>query len=221
MDADATKDTRQSGRFSVGLTGGIGCGKTVVSDIFADLGAAVIDTDKIARALTLPGGVAIPAIRQHFGDDYVMPDGAMDRGRMRELVFSDAGAREELENILHPLIRAETDRTASEMRGAYPLYVVPLLIESGTWRLQVSRILVVDCEETLQIERVMRRSGLAEPQVRSIMSAQVSRPDRLAAADDVLVNDGDLAALRPQIERLHAQYCKLAAEDAIKHPQHL
>jgi dephospho-CoA kinase len=171
--------------------------------------------------LTLPGGIAIPAIRQHFGDGYILPDGAMDRGRMRNLVFADAAARESLENILHPLIRAETDRTAAQMRGAYPLYVVPLLIESGTWRLRVSRILVVDCEETLQIERVMRRSGLAEEQVRSIMAAQVSRPDRLAAADDVLVNDGDLAALRPQIERLHAEYYKLAAEDTIKPPQHL
>jgi len=221
MDADAPAQTRQSGRFSVGLTGGIGCGKTAVSDMFATLGAAVVDTDKISLALTASGGIAIPAIMQRFGEDYVMPNGAMNRGRMRDLVFADTRAREDLEGILHPLIQIETDKTSSQIPGPYLLYVVPLLIESGNWRRRVSRILVVDCTEERQIERVTHRSGLAEPQVRAIMSAQVLRPVRLAAADDILVNDGDLADLRPQIERLHAQYCKLAAADAIKPPQHL
>ena len=214
-------DTRQSTRFSVGLTGGIGCGKTIISDIFATLGVAVIDTDTISQTLTAPSGAAIPAIQQHFGDDYVMSNGAMHRAKMRDLVFSDSSARRALEGILHPLIEAETMRSASNAEGAYLLFVVPLLIESGTWRQRVSRILVVDCDEERQVARVMQRSGITEAEVRAIISAQVPRKVRLAAANDVLINDQDPAALRPQVERLHAQYCKLASTDAIKQPQHL
>ncbi|HYD80839.1 MAG TPA: dephospho-CoA kinase [Paucimonas sp.] len=198
--------------FSVGLTGGIGCGKTTVADLFAARGASVIDTDLIAHGLTAPGGAALPAIRAQFGDAFIGPDGAMDRSRMRAHVFADPTEKQKLEAILHPLIRQETERAATHADGRYVIFVVPLLIESGTWRERVSRVLVIDCPEQLQIERVMRRSSLSEAQVRAIMAAQVSRATRLAAADDTIVNDGDAAALIPQIDRLHACYSQLADE---------
>jgi dephospho-CoA kinase len=197
--------------FSVGLTGGIGCGKSTVADLFAARGAAVIDTDLIAHQLTAPGGMAIPAIRAQFGDTFIGTDGAMDRARMRAHVFADPLEKQKLEAILHPLIRQETERAAAEAGGDYVMFVVPLLIESGTWKQRVARVLVIDCPEQLQIERVMRRSQLGEAQVRAIMAAQVSRDTRLASADDVIVNDGDVNALIPQVERLHALYCSLAA----------
>ena len=197
--------------FYVGLTGGIGSGKSLVADMFAARGAALIDTDLIAHRLTAPGGMAMPAIRDAFGEDFVTPQGAMDRARMRALVFSDGAAKGRLESILHPLIRSATESAAREASGLYRIFVVPLLVESGNWRQRVSRVLVVDCPEALQIERVMRRNGLAEEQVRAIMAAQASRRDRLAAADDVVVNDGDVAALTPQVDRLHALYAELAA----------
>jgi dephospho-CoA kinase len=206
---------------AVGLTGGIGCGKTTVADLFAERGASVIDTDQIAHQLTAPGGVAIEAIRTEFGAEFVLPSGAMDRAKMRELVFAKPSAKEQLEAILHPLIRAATETAAARATGSYVIFVVPLLIESGAWRERVSRIVVIDCPEALQIERVMRRNGLSEPQVRAIMAAQVSRDVRLAAADDVIVNDGDVAALIPQIERLHAEFCVLAANQAAIPPENL
>lgn len=200
--------------FYVGLTGGIGSGKSLVADMFAARGAALIDTDLIAHRLTAPGGMAMPAIRAAFGEDFVTPEGAMDRARMRALVFSDATAKGRLESILHPLIRSATETAAREASGAYRIFVVPLLVESGNWRQRVSRVLVVDCPERLQVERVMARNGLPEDQVRAIMAAQASRRERLAAADDVVVNDGDLAALAPQVDRLHALYSALAADTA-------
>jgi dephospho-CoA kinase len=206
---------------AVGLTGGIGCGKTTVADLFAERGASVIDTDQIAHQLTAPGGVAIEAIRTEFGAEFVLPSGAMDRAKMRELVFAKPSAKEQLEAILHPLIRAATETAAARATGSYVIFVVPLLIESGAWRERVSRIVVIDCPEALQIERVMRRNGLSEPQVRAIMAAQVSRDVRLAAADDIIVNDGDVAALIPQIERLHAEFCVLAANQAAIPPENL
>ncbi|MGB6053853.1 MAG: dephospho-CoA kinase [Burkholderiaceae bacterium] len=192
--------------FAVGLTGGIGSGKSLVADLFAAHGAAIIDTDLIAHQLTMPGGLAIPAISAAFGAGFIDADGAMDRAKMRQLVFADAGAKQRLEAILHPLIQQECERTAVVADGAYLIFAVPLLVESGRWRQRVARILVVDCPEQQQVERVMRRSGLTEPQVRAIMAAQVSRAERLAAADDVIVNDGPVTALAPQVERLHTQY---------------
>lgn len=207
--------------FSVGLTGGIGCGKTTVSDMFAALGAAVIDTDLIAHQLTVPGGIAIPAIRREFGDAFITPTGAMDRAKMRAHVFADPLAKSRLESILHPLIGAETSRAAQQAQGLYPIFVVPLLIESVVWSKRVSRIAVVDCPEALQVQRVMRRNGMTEAQVQAIMAAQVSRAARLAAADDVIVNDGDTAALVPQVERLHALYSALAASTSNKYIQDL
>lgn len=192
--------------FSVGLTGGIGCGKTTVADMFAALGASVIDTDQIAHSLTAPHGAAMPALLAEFGEDFATPEGALDRAKMRALVFSDATARARLEAILHPRIRDATAAAAAIATGPYTIFVVPLLIESGTWRERVTRVLAIDCSEETQVARVMTRSGLSAEQVRAIMAAQVTRAQRLAAADDVVNNDEGLDELRPQVERLHAHY---------------
>ena len=197
--------------FSVGLTGGIGCGKSTVADLFAARGASIVDTDQIAHALTAPGGAAMPALVAEFGPEYATPDGALDRARMRALVFADPGARARLEAILHPRIREATAAAALLATGPYVIYVVPLLIESGSWRERVTRILAIDCAETTQVARVMARNGLEESQVRAIMAAQVTRAQRLAAADDVIVNDAGVADLLPQVERLHAEYLAEAA----------
>ena len=192
--------------FSVGLTGGIGCGKTTVADMFAALGASVIDTDQIAHSLTAPHGAAMPALLAEFGEDFATPEGALDRAKMRALVSSDATARARLEAILHPRIRDATAAAAAIATGPYTIFVVPLLIESGTWRERVTRVLAIDCSEETQVARVMTRSGLSAEQVRAIMAAQVTRAQRLAAADDVVNNDEGLDELRPQVERLHAHY---------------
>lgn len=200
-------------RFSVGLTGGIGSGKTTVADMFAARGAAVIDTDQIAHQLTAPNGAAIAAIRAQFGDAFLTPDGAMDRARMRAYVFTEPTAKMRLEAILHPLIRIELEHAARQAQGEYLVFVVPLLVESGpSWKQRVSRVLVVDCQEETQIRRVMSRSGFPEAQVRAIMAAQATRLQRLAAADDVIDNDGDAIALVPQVDRLHAQYVSMAKD---------
>jgi dephospho-CoA kinase len=192
--------------FSVGLTGGIGCGKSTVADLFAERGAALVDTDVLAHQLTAPGGAAMPALLHAFGPACATPEGAMDRGRLRDLVFADPGARGRLEAILHPMIRAATVAAAEAATGPYVIFVVPLLVESGNWRARVQRILAIDCREETQIARVMARNGLPETQVRAIMAAQATRQQRLAAADDVIDNDAGLEALIPQVDRLHAFY---------------
>ena len=196
--------------FSVGLTGGIGCGKSTVADLFAEHGATIVDTDVIAHALTAPHGAAMPAIVAEFGPDFARPDGALDRARMRTLVFSDATARARLESILHPRIRAATEAAGSAATGAYVIYVVPLLIESGSWRERVTRVLAIDCSENTQVARVMQRSQLSADEVRAIMATQVTRAERLAAADDIVDNDDGLEALRAQVERLHERYLALS-----------
>ncbi|NJD33946.1 MAG: dephospho-CoA kinase [Betaproteobacteria bacterium] len=199
--------------FVVGLTGGIGSGKSAAADLFAERGAAVIDTDAIAHAMTSPGGAAMPAIRAEFGDEVVSADGALDRAALRALVFADPSARKRLEAILHPLIRAECERQLAASAGApYAILVVPLLIEAGDYRKRVNRIAVVDCAETTQIARVINRSGLDRPEIERILAAQATRSERLAAADDIIDNDGDLASLPVQIERLHALYLALARQ---------
>ena len=197
-------------RFAVGLTGGIGCGKSTVADLFAARGASLVDTDVIAHQLTVPGGAAMPALLGEFGPDFATPDGAMDRKRMRDLVFADPDARTRLEAILHPMIRTATATAAAAATGPYVIFVVPLLVESGTWRARVQRILAIDCQESTQIARVMARNSLAEAQVKAIMAAQASRQQRLEAADDVIDNDAGLDALTPQVARLHAFYLSLA-----------
>ena len=199
-------------KFSVGLTGGIGSGKTTVADLFADLGATVIDTDAIAHALTLPGGIAIDPIRKKFGADFIDFSGAMDRPKMRAHVFANPEIKKQLEAVLHPLIRQECERAADEAVGPYVIFVVPLLIESGHWRERVSRILVVDCPEEVQIARVMTRNAMTRAQVLAIMATQAARAERLAIADDVLLNDGTAQSLTPEVARLHALYLTLAGK---------
>ena len=196
--------------FSVGLTGGIGCGKSTVADLFAALGATIVDTDVIAHALTAPQGAAMPAIVAEFGPDFTQPDGALDRARMRTLVFSDATARARLEAILHPRIRAATEAAGQAATGAYVIYVVPLLIESGSWRERVTRVLAIDCSEDTQVARVMQRSHLSADEVRAIMATQVTRARRLAEADDVVDNDAGLEALQAQVQALHERYLALS-----------
>ena len=198
--------------FSIGLTGGIGSGKSMVADLFAQLGASVIDTDAIAHSLTTPGGVAIPALREAFGDAYLTPEGALNRAAMRELVFSDVSARHQLESILHPLIGQQSMLAAQAAVGDYLIFVVPLLVESGRWQERVDRVLVVDCPESLQVERVMRRNSLSAIQVQAIMASQASRSERMAAADDVIVNDKDKNSIKEAVERLHQTYLALAAK---------
>ena len=195
--------------FSIGLTGGIGSGKTTVADMFAERGASIVDTDLIAHSLTAPGGPAMPAIIAEFGPDFADATGAMDRARMRQLVFADAGAKARLEAILHPRIRDGALAAGAAATGSYVIYAVPLLVESGTWRSRVQRVLVIDCREEVQISRVMARNNLPESQVLAIMAAQASRAQRLAAADDVIDNNDGIAALTPQIDRLHALYMKI------------
>lgn len=198
--------------YVVGLTGGIGSGKSAVADLFAERGILVVDTDAIAHALTAPGGAAMPAIRAGFGDAVAAGDGALDRAAMRAIVFADPSARKRLEAILHPVIRSESERllAVDATRSPYAILMVPLLIEAGGYRERVNRVAVVDCAEATQIARVMSRNGLARVEVQRILAAQATRAERLAAADDVIDNDGDLAALRPQIERLHVNYLAYA-----------
>ncbi|MGO4279848.1 dephospho-CoA kinase [Cupriavidus sp. OV038] len=194
----------------IGLTGGIGSGKTRVADMFAARGAALIDTDLLAHEITAPGGAAIGPLVAAFGPGCLRPDGAMDRDAMRALVFSDPTAKATLEGITHPLIRSLTESRAAAVRAGgqhpYLIYVVPLLVESGTWRARVGRVLVVDCQEETQIARVMARNGFTRAQVLAIMARQATRAARLAVADDVIDNDGPPEALAPQVERLDAYY---------------
>jgi dephospho-CoA kinase len=198
--------------FVVGLTGGIGSGKSAAAERFGALGAGIVDTDLIAHQLTAPGGKALGALRAAFGDGVLGAEGAMDRVAMRERVFADPLARQRLEGILHPLIRAECEARAAVLSAApYLMLVVPLLVESGAYQGRCQRVCVVDCPEDLQVQRVARRNGLAEDQVRAIMAAQATRQERLAFADDVVDNSGDLPALFRQVDVLHQRYLALAA----------
>lgn len=194
----------------IGLTGGIGSGKSYVADLWQQWGATVVDTDQIAHQLTAPQGAAIAPIRQQFGDEMITESGAMDRNRMRALVFNDASQRIRLQNILHPMIRDFTFREVEQAQGCYVVVVVPLLIESGSWASYVDRVCVVDCDEDTQIARVMQRSGLTPAQIRRIMDTQATRQQRLAVADDVIVNDAQtsLEQLKEQAQQLHNQWCK-------------
>lgn len=202
-------------RFVVGLTGGIGSGKSTVGAEFAKLGVVVIDADAIAHALTAPGGAAIAPIRAVFGQEFIGADGALDRARMREHVFGQSANRERLEAILHPLIRAETARQAVAATSPYLMLMIPLLVEAAVrdpkWRERYDRILVADCSEATQVARVMARNGFSEDAVRRIMAVQATRAERLARADDVIDNDGPMSAQTPQVEHLHRAYLGFAA----------
>ena len=202
--------------FSLGLTGGIGSGKSTVAGRFGNCGAAVIDTDEIAHLLTAPGGAAIEKIARTFGQDYVNPDLSLNRAKMRELVFQDASARKVLEGILHPMIWQKSIDQATKLRGTYGIFVIPLLAEQPAWQALVNRILVVDCPEELQIRRVVERSSMSPEQVRAIIASQATRAARLAIADDVIANDGTLEHLLSEIARLDAQYRIMAENYPVK-----
>ncbi len=209
--SDAYARAAPARRPCIGLTGGIGSGKSAVADMLREWGAAVIDADVVAHELTASGGEAIEAIRAAFGEAVITADGALDRSRMRELAFADPAQRARLEAILHPLIGARLRALAQTLPGPYVVLVVPLLVESlARWRERVDRIVVVDCAPELQLSRVMRRSGLEAGQVRSILRAQATREQRLAAADEVIDNSTDLDSLRRQALELHRRLLKQA-----------
>lgn len=194
----------------IGLTGGIGSGKTVVSERFAALGIAIVDADLVARYCVAPGTRALQEIAAHYGDDIIRPDGMLDRAALRQRVFSDANERRWLENLLHPLIGARIQEELSMVDTAYAMLVSPLLLETNQASL-VDRILLVDVPEEIQIRRTMARDGGNRQQAEQILTAQMSRQERRASADDLLLNDGSLAELDARLKILHAQYLKLAA----------
>ena len=196
----------------IGLTGGIGSGKSAVADRFAALGAAVTDTDRIAHELTGPGAAGTEAIRAAFGGGVFTPDGALDRAALRRVVFADVGQRARLESLLHPLIGAAARSEIAGWRSPYGLLVVPLLLERGGLRALVDRVLVVDCTEEQQRQRVMARSGLSAAEAQAIMAAQASRRARLAIADDVVDNSGPQDGLDAQVAALDRRYRALAAD---------
>jgi len=196
--------------YCIGLTGGIGSGKSTAADIFKELGAAVVDTDAISRELTAAGGAAMPEIRNQYGPEFIAPDGSLDRERIRRLVFGNAEARRKLEAILHPMIRTESRARVAAARAPYVILVVPLLFESDAYLDLLKRVLVVDCSEERQIERAMRRSRISADEVRAIMASQLSRAARRARADDVIDNDGGMEALRRQVDEIHSEYLNLA-----------
>lgn len=192
----------------VGLTGGIGSGKSTVAAMLADCGAAVIDSDAIARQVTAPGGAAMDSLARQFGVRFISPEGGLNRDAMRELVFADAGAKKQLEAIVHPLVGEETARQAAQAASACIVFDVPLLVESGRWRQRVDQVLVVDCSEATQVSRVMARNGWTREAVERVMAGQASRDQRLAAADICIYNDAplSLAALAVMVQQLSQRF---------------
>ena len=203
---------RHPTQYTIGLTGGIGSGKSYVAGLLAQWGVAIIDTDEISHSLTGIGGAAMPAIAQVFGPHALTADGALNRSWMRERVFADSLARARLEALLHPLIRQQAEGLAGQACGPYRVYVVPLLVESVGWRDRVDRICVVDCDAQTQLARVQSRSGLTPALIRRIMATQAARTTRLQAADDVILNDGDTSTetLHARVKTLHDRWCELA-----------
>lgn len=196
----------------IGLTGGIGSGKTAVSDLLGELGAGIIDTDLISHQITAPSGKAIPFIAKEFGADFIDAQGALNRPKMRTLVFEDPRARQVLEQITHPLIQQEAAKQAFSLANSgvpYLVFVVPLLIESGFWVKLIDYLVVVDCPEEIQIQRVMHRNNISRTEVENILKAQTSRNTRLAAANAVIENQGDLGELKLAVLNLHQQLLKI------------
>lgn len=196
--------------YRIGLTGGIASGKSAVSALFAALGVPVIDTDEIARAVVAPGTPLLGRIVERFGPRVLGADGTLDRRALRDIVFADPQARADLEALTHPAIRAEMERRSAAARGPYQIIAIPLLVESNA-RSRVDRVLVVDCSEETQLRRLQARDGATRAQAEAILAAQATRAARLAAADDVITNEGDLSALRDQVEQLHARYLGYAS----------
>ena len=199
--------------YVVGLTGGIGSGKSTVTDLFAAAGAGVVDTDAIAHELTAANGPAMPALRAALGDWAVTDEGALNRPAVRERAFADEAVRKALEGVLHPMIRSLSAERCRAATAPYVILAVPLLVESGAWRERCDRVLVVDCPEDLQIARVMTRSALSEAAVRAILAAQATRAQRLAVADDVIENTGSLVGLADRVGALHCTYLEHAAKN--------
>ena len=193
----------------IGLTGGIGSGKSAASDAFAALGATVIDTDLLSRELVEPGRPALAEIVAEFGTEMLDPGGRLDRGRLRERVFADSAARERLEDILHPRIRDEMLQRAERADAAYVVFVIPLLFETGQQTL-VDRVLLIDVPEAVQRSRVADRDGLDAAQIDAVLAAQTDRATRLRLADDVICNDGSLDELQDAVRALHRRYLQLA-----------
>lgn len=196
--------------FTVGLTGGIGSGKSTVAGLFAELGVPVIDTDGIARELTVPGSAALESIHSAFGDAVILQDGSLDRVALRRIVFADADARHRLEGILHPRIRQAVEQVRATLNAPYILIAIPLLVETGGYRDMLDRVLVVDCPEELQLARVIARNGLTRDEVLPILAAQASRAERLALADDVIVNTLAREVLRTEVVTLNQRYLMLS-----------
>jgi dephospho-CoA kinase len=193
----------------IGLTGGIGSGKSTVAELFADLGVPIIDTDRIAHELTAPGSELVGLIGEMFGSGTVAADGTLDRTGLRQIIFADAAKRRQLEALLHPRIRSRALEFMAQLRGPYCIVVVPLLLEAG-WHSLVDRILVVDAPPELQLHRTLQRDARPVEEVRAIIAAQIPREKRLDAADDIVVNDADRSKLAAQVEALHQKYLQLA-----------
>lgn len=199
--------------FRVGLTGGIASGKSTVAKLFAALGVPVIDSDVIARDVVAPGTALLGQIRAAFGEAVIAPDGSLDRKALRARVFGDSPesvtARRRLEALIHPAIRAEMEARSAAAGGPYQIHAIPLLVEGGS-RSHIDRVLVVDVDEATQIRRLEARDGSTPAEARALLAAQADRATRLAAADDVITNEGGIEALAPQVERLHAAYLAAA-----------
>ena len=193
----------------IGLTGVIASGKSTVADLFGALEVPVIDTDKIAREVVEPGQPPLEKLVERFGTGILTPDGHLDRPKLREIVFSDPKARADLEALTHPAIGSAVEAMAAAAGGPYQILVIPLLVEKGLGK-RLDRVLVVDCPETLQLQRLQARDGSSPAQAQAILDAQASRTARLKAADDVIRNESDVAALRQQVEALHRRYLELA-----------
>jgi dephospho-CoA kinase len=196
---------------TIGLTGGIASGKSAVADMFVALGASLVDTDQLSREVVAPGQPALEEIRKTFGPEVLTQQGTLDRAAMRRVIFEDPQKRKALEAIVHPRIRALMLERIAESTGPYTVVAVPLLVENGLAKL-FDRVLVVDCPESTQLERLMRRDGMEESAARAILGAQVDRQTRLATADDVIDNGGSLDATRQRVEELHHRYLQLATE---------
>jgi len=196
-------------RLRIGLTGGIASGKSTVARRFTELGVPVIDADAAARAVVAPGTPGLAAVSERFGPGVLADNGELDRRALRDLIFKDPALRQDLEAILHPLIRADMEQSAELAVGPYVVMDIPLLVEGGS-RDRVDRILVVDVDEAVQLQRVVARDGCTEQQARAILASQASRTARLAAADDVLPNTGTVTDLRQAVDRLHERYLRLA-----------
>lgn len=197
--------------YTVGMTGGIGSGKSTVERLFRALSADIIDADGIAHRLTEVQGLGMPAIESQFGNAFISPDGSLNRSAMRERIFSDPGAKRELESILHPLIRAEIDMQLARSAAPYTLLTVPLLIETKAYEDRVARVLVVDCPEEQQVRRTKDRSKLSEAEIRRIMGTQIDRKERIRHADDIIMNCGEITQLAPAVAVLDQRFRTLAA----------